>query len=219
MQIVASMGEITVFASPLVVEAFVYVVIGENKTSANRLDKSGRKRKHDVALPSNKRKQPARGADSFLQYQELVKAETTATSLRVRDENLPYREAGKSMQAAVLENDVTLHASTCRYYVKKALDNGCVGIDPQRNGGQALPSTIEKQIADMVKYLRELSFLVFREDVLKWADEAIAGTDYAQYFQNGKPTRGWFYGWLRHMEFLTCNLRPLEQTTSELYTT
>ena len=103
--------------------------------------------------------------------------------------------------------------------MKKALDNGCVGIDPQRNGGQALPSAIEKHIADMVKYLREQSFLVFREDVLKWAEEAIEGTQYAQYFKNGKPTRGWFYGWLRRMEFLTCNLRPLEQTRSELYTT
>ncbi len=53
---------------------------------------------------------------------------------------------------------------------------------------------------------------------MKRAKEAIEGTDYAQYFKNGKPTRGWFYGWLRRMEFLTGNLRPLEQTRSEWYT-
>ena len=79
-------------------------------------------------------------------------------------------------------------------------------------------SAIEKQIADLVKHLREQSFPVFREDVLKWAEEAIEGTDYAQYFKNGKPTRGWFYGWLRRMEFLTGHLRPLEQTRADWYT-
>ena len=74
---------------------------------------------------------------------------------------------------------VTLHASTCRDHVKKALDNGCVGKDPQRSGGQALPSPIEKQIADMVKHLREQSLPVFREEVLKLTEEAIEGTDCA----------------------------------------
>jgi hypothetical protein len=116
------------------------------------------------------------------------------------------------MQTALLVNGVTLHASTCREHVKKALDNGCVGIDPQRSGGQALPSAIEKQIADQVKYLREQHYPVFSEDVLKWAEEAIEGTVYAKYFPDGKPTRGWFSGCLRRMEFLTGNLRPLEQT-------
>ena len=85
-EIVASTGDITIVASPLVVEVFDGVV-GENKSSANRLGNCGRKRKDDAALPSNKRKQPAHGADSFLRYQELVKAESAAASLRVRDEN------------------------------------------------------------------------------------------------------------------------------------
>jgi hypothetical protein len=47
----------------------------EKKSNANRLGKCGRKRKDDAALPSNKRKQPAHGAQSFLRYQELVKVE------------------------------------------------------------------------------------------------------------------------------------------------
>ena len=91
MEIVASTGDITIAASPLVVEVFNDVVIGENKSSANRLGNCGRKRKDDAALPSNKRKQPAHGAQSFLRYQELVKLESTAASLRVRDENWSYR--------------------------------------------------------------------------------------------------------------------------------
>ncbi len=85
------------------------------------------------------------GTDSFLWYQELVKAEAAATSLRVRDDNFSYLRAGKSMQTALLEKDVTLHKITSREYVKKALDSGCVGIDPQRSGGQPLSSAIEKQ--------------------------------------------------------------------------
>jgi hypothetical protein len=117
-----------------------------------------------------------------------------------------------------LENGVTLHASTRREHVKKILDTGCVGIDPQRSGGHALPSTIEKRIADMVKHLRVQYYPVFPEDVLKWAEEAIEGNVYAKYFPEVKPNREWFSGWLRSMEFLTSNLRPLEQTRSEWYT-
>ncbi len=45
----------------------------------------------------------------------------------------------KSMQEAVMENSVSLHASTYRELVKRAMANGCIGLDPQRNGGQALP--------------------------------------------------------------------------------
>ncbi len=41
---------------------------------------------------------------------------------------------------------------------------------------------------------------MFPEDVLKWAEKAIEGTDYARFFPDGKPTRGWlYYGWLRLM--------------------
>jgi hypothetical protein len=140
-----------------------------NKSNNNRVGKCGRKRKDDAALPSSKCKQPAHGADSFLRYQDLVKAESTATSILVRDENFSYLRAIKSMQATLNDNGVILHESTCREHVKKALDNGCVGIDPQLSGGQALPSAIEKNIAKMVKLLREQHYPVFPDDVLKWA--------------------------------------------------
>ena len=73
-----------------------------------------------------------------------------------------------------------------------------------------MPSAIEKHIAEPVKHLREQHYPVFPEDVLKWAEEAIEETVYAKYFPDGKPTRGWFVGWLRRMEFLACNLRHLE---------
>ena len=54
---------------------------------------------------------------------------------------------------------------------------------------------MEKQIVDLVKHLREQHYPVFSEDVIKWAEETIEGTDYAKFFPNGKPmTRGWFYG-------------------------
>ena len=58
-------------------------------------------------------------------------------------------------------------------------------------------------IATLVKHLREQHFPVFTEEVLKWAEDAIEGTEYAKFFPDGKLTKGWFYGWLRRMEFLT----------------
>jgi hypothetical protein len=91
---VASTGDITGVTSPLVVEVFNDVV-GENKSSANRIGKCGRKRKDGAALSFNKRKYPAHGADNFLRYQELVKAKSSATSLRGRDEKCSYLHAGK----------------------------------------------------------------------------------------------------------------------------
>ncbi len=59
---------------------------------------------------------------------------------------------------------------------------------------------------------------MFPDDVMQWAAEAIEGTAHAAYFTRGKPTSGWYQGWLRRMEFLTCHLRPLEQTRAEWYT-
>ncbi len=116
------------------------------------------------------------------------------------------------MAAALMENGVSLHPSTYREHVKRALANGCIGLDPQRNGGQALPSPIEKDIAKKVMHLRERQFPVFPDDIRKWAAEAIEGTAHTAYFTNGRPTSGWYQGWLRRMEFLTGHLRPLEQT-------
>ena len=72
-----------------------------------------------------------------------------------------------------------------------------------------MPSKIEKDIAMLVKLLREQKFPVFPDDVMKWAAEAIEGTPYASYWDDGVPTRGWYRGWLGRMEFLTGALRPL----------
>ncbi len=118
-----------------------------SKTNINRVGKCGQKRKEDGALPSNKLKKPTHGADSFLRYQKLCRTEATSSSLLMRAEGLSHRVAGKSMAAALMENGVSFHPSTCREHVKRALANGCIGLDPQRNGGQALPSVIEKDIA------------------------------------------------------------------------
>ncbi len=83
------------------------------------------------------------------------------------------------MQAALMAKGVSLCNGTCRKHVMAAMANGYIGLDPQRNGGQALPSYIEKDIALTVKNLREQLFPVFPDDVMKWAAEAIAGTEYA----------------------------------------
>ncbi len=87
-----------------------------------------------------------------------------------------------------------------------------IGLDPQRNGGQALPSYIEKEFALTMKHLQEQLFPVFPDYVMKWAAEAIAETEYASYFPDAKPTRGWYRGWVSRNELLKGALRPLELT-------
>jgi hypothetical protein len=99
--------------------------------------------------------------------------------------------------------------------MQKAIDNKFFGVSPQKPGGSALPSHPEKKFAVVVRNLRAKKFPVFREDTLKWAEDAIAGTDYAAYFEKGKPTIGWYKGWLKRIEFTTGVLRPLEQTRAE----
>ncbi len=64
--------DVTTAIEPAFVEV-VDAVGGAQKDNGNRVGKCGRKRKEDGALPSNKLKQPTRGAGSFLGYQALVK--------------------------------------------------------------------------------------------------------------------------------------------------
>jgi len=67
----------------------------------------------------------------------------------------------------------------------------------------------------MVKFIRERQFPVFPDQVMKWTADAIEGTVYASYFLNGVPNKGWYQGWIRRIEFLTCALRPLEETRQD----
>ena len=71
------------------------------------------------------------------------------------------------MQTTLMAKDVSIHSSTCRDQMIKAMANGYVGPKPQRNGGQALPSAIEKEIALTAR----TNFPVFPDDVINWAAE------------------------------------------------
>jgi hypothetical protein len=71
-----------------------------------------------------------RGANDFFEYQTLVKAPSTIASLLVRDQNYSVLRAGRSMQVALMEHGVSIHKSTCREHVKKSIDIGYVGLDP-----------------------------------------------------------------------------------------
>ena len=149
------------------------------KSNAKRIGESGRKRKEDDAPPSNKLKKLTHGAGTFFVYQELCVEEPTGASILVRVQGFSFLCAGRATQAALIEKCIFLHESTCHAIVKIAFDNGCVGQEPQRNGGQALPSKIDKDITKTVKLLMEMHFPVFPDDLMKWAAEAIKGTPYA----------------------------------------
>ncbi len=93
-------GDIIVVAKRHVVKVFDDVA-SANKSNANRVGKYGRKGKDDAALPYNKRKQPARGANSFMRHQELIKPKSILSFLRTQDENKSYLRAEKTNQAAL----------------------------------------------------------------------------------------------------------------------
>ena len=70
-----------------------------------------------------------------------------------------------------------------------ALKNDCIGISPQKPGGVFLPSHVEKKIAAVVRGLRERKFPVFASEIMSWAADEIEGTEYADYFVDGKPSK------------------------------
>jgi hypothetical protein len=117
------------------------------------------------------------GASSYLVYQEACKVATTTASRRVRDEGFIVFKAASEMYATLETNEGVLIADRhCRNLIKSAIANGYNGISPQKPGGQALPSSVEKSIALIVKGLRERHFPVFSEEVLSWAAIEIKGT-------------------------------------------
>ncbi len=60
--------------------------------------------------------------------------------------------------------------------MQKAIANIGLAVSPQILGGAALPSHIEKRIANIVRKLRERKLPVFQSEVLKWAEEVIKDT-------------------------------------------
>ena len=111
------------------------------------------------ALKSNKLQKPYHGAKSHNEYQEMCKFNATTFSCLVRDTNMLVNVAATGMHKAMFDNGVNLSIVSCTRQFAKAINNGCVGVSPQKSGGVALPSSIEKSIGQMVKYLRERRFL------------------------------------------------------------
>jgi hypothetical protein len=50
--------------------------------------------------------------------------------------------------------------------IKETFDNNGVGISPEKNGGQVLPTKVEKLIVNTIKALRERHSPVFPEEVI-----------------------------------------------------
>ena len=94
--------------------------------------------------------------------------------------------------------------------MQRAIDNNNVAISPKKPRGFALPSHLEKKIANVVRNLRGKKFPVFKEEVLKSAEEAIKDTEYTSYFVGDSPTVAYYKGCLKGIGFTTCILRPLE---------
>jgi hypothetical protein len=61
---------------------------------------------------------------------------------------------------------VEIAKSTCWADFLRVIDNNFVGLSPQKPGGVAMPSQLEKEIANVDRRLRERKFPVFLEEVL-----------------------------------------------------
>ena len=134
------------------------------------------------SLPSNKLRRLFKGASSHLEYQELIKeTATSAASLYLSssasgESSTSMAKVVKQMQDSLTTAGVEVCDTTCYTHVKKAIANIGIAVSPQISGGAALPSFIEKRIANIVRKLRERKLPVFQPEVLKWAEEAIKDT-------------------------------------------
>ncbi len=85
-------------------------------------------------------------------------------------------DAAMSMVASLAEEGVDIHVTTATAHIKAAQHNNCVGVSPQKPGGVLLPSHIEKNLADIVKALRQRLFPLFPDKVMQWAADMTKGT-------------------------------------------
>jgi len=136
---------------------------------AARYDASG-------ILPSSKLHRAFKGAASHLDYQEALKIEALAVAARFKaaqgsaavGETPSFNDdAVKGMRSALMARGVQVCQSTCWTHLQKVIDDNSVGISPQKPSDSALPSHLEKKIANVVRNLRGKKFPVFREEVLK----------------------------------------------------
>ncbi len=146
-------------------------------------------------MPSSKLQKPFKGAISHLEYQEILKVEASAAATKFKaaqesadvGETPSLNKVVKGLRAALTERGVEVFRSTCWAYLQKAIDNNFVGVSPQKQGGSALSSHLEKRVAAVVRNLRAKKFPVFREEVLKWAEDAIADTEFVPIFWKASP--------------------------------
>ena len=190
-----------------------------SQVSNKRKGRSGRKRNGDDHLPSNKLQPDCHGCRGHLAYQDVCKTYATEGAKHVNDDNWSLCRAANAMEEELEKIGVTLSNRQCIRKIKEAIENNGVGVSPKKSGGQVLPSSIEKSIANTVRALRERHFPVFPEEVIRWAAYEVEGTPLAELFPpDGKPSKGWYRGWLKRMEFHSGSLRPLEQTRAAWYT-
>ena len=178
----------------------VVVHAGEKRRRAASAREAARRLNADEQnqLPSCKLKRQFKGASNHLEYQETVKEAATIVALKFQsskqisdDSAVSFNTVLREMQVDLAAKGIEICKTTCRTHVKNALNNDGIGLSPQKPGGVSLPSHIEKKIAAVVRRLRERKFPVFASEVMRWAADEIAGTEYAIFFPDGKPSEGW----------------------------
>ena len=96
---------------------------------------------------------------NHLAYQEAMKEEATVVCFIVSI-GLSMNVAALQMMDALRTKDVVVSRNICVTHMKTAIDNGGIGVSPQKPGGCALPSAMEKKFAASGKALKRMKFPV-----------------------------------------------------------
>jgi hypothetical protein len=210
----ATLPDIVAPSPPIVALGDATIAVNNRRRFAGR-----RRPRNPNDIDSRQRRFPkaCHGLENHLVCQEMMKAKATVASAFV-SAGISMNVVAFRMMDSLRAKDIEVSKNTCITHIKNAINNGGMGISPQKTGGCALPSSIEKKIASSVIALRRLKFPVFPDEVMKRAGEAIAGIPFTDMFENGCPGRGWYRGRLRRMEFQVGTMRPLDLTREAWYT-
>ncbi len=115
------------------------------------------------------------GASSHLDYQEALKVEASASAVRFKvaqesaavSETSSMNRSVNGMRTTLAAIGIEIARSTCWTHFQKEIDNNFIGVSPQKAGGVALPSHLDKRVANVVGTLCGKNFFVFREEVPK----------------------------------------------------
>ena len=83
-------------------------------------------------------------------------------------------------------------------------------VAPHSGRQTTIPNELEKELAFIVRYLRDKNFPVHKSFIKGWMDESLAALGSANPFPQG-VTDKWYHGWMKRWDMASGNETPLDQ--------